>query len=117
MSDNKIGVEVSKKIVAFAVNLLEDVKNADQNKDGHVSANEAIGIVTARSFKLFDFLRQGGTVIREVKDIDPQEVKELIIVAVREIDNLTARQRQWVIKVSNHGFALITLGIEAPEVW
>lgn len=115
--DKEKGIEITKDIVSFVVNLSEEIIHADANKDGKVSANEALGIATGNGLKLFGYIKDLGPAIEEIRDLDPGEVKELVFTAVNELDNLSQERKVWIRQVAHNTINLVNLGIQAPKVW
>lgn len=117
MGEKEIGIETTSAIVSFAVNLAESINDADLNGDGKVSANEALGIATNNGLQLFSLLKETPQALEEIKDLDTDEIKKLVHLAVDEIDNLSNRKKNWVKNTANSSMNLVRLAMIAPGVW
>lgn len=75
MADQKLGIDNLKMVVGLGLDL--SLQLADDLKDKHLSTGEAVGL----AFKIPSVIKAVNKLkdaIEEVKDIDPDEAKELL---------------------------------------
>lgn len=110
-----LGIEKLKPTIKVLAQLISSVSSVDANQDGKIDAAETFGIVQVFVMKLISVYGSLGEALVELKDVDSQERKELIL-AFNEAFNLTDDVveeliEEWLVTIDQ----VVSLGTKTLE--
>jgi hypothetical protein len=84
-ADNTLGIDNLKNVVDFLGTTVTATLDADENKDGKVSLLEAARIAPSIMIRLFGAFAAFKNAGKEIKDLTPAEISELITVLAKAL--------------------------------